>query len=573
MAEESKRRSNTVEPITRFHQSLRMIQPARGLVVARTFLAALLLYILLLSVVAAQTTIPARLEAKEAQLEQLYAEYWRTEYQIALGKDQLSSRPIQERIRAVVGDEQFLQALKHAHMRSSLLRRRRDLFLDEATFTKISNDPKLTQVVESITREENAIRYRIGDQELTRAELSNILGHNPDRQQRRAAWQARAQITAPNGERIRRAMVLRNQLAVRYSDVPFSTFMLRRKGVEIEKLFAWFEQIRSETDPEYQQLLKRIRTRLQIGKVEPWDLDFYFSTLTNNFEDELFAPEKGWARARQIALGLGYDLNKLPIEMRVADLSFAGAAYPILYGKEVKILANRYRGIRFYDRLLHATGHAIHYTMMDEPSFLLRANYAEPFDEGVAQLPALMMYRPETATRVFGLTREQAQAIGEQYRFKEMYDLRETMADALFEFEAYAEPAQDLNALYNRIHSQYLGVDMHGQPVWAYNPLYGSDPIYLQSYVVGEIIARQIEHTLDQRFGHNWGWDAGSYLRSHFYSCGARLSVDQLMKQGTGEQLTAKYLIESIRMPPVIPHGFAELHFQSPQDHRSSSSQ
>ena len=62
--------------------------------------------------------------------------------------------------------------------------------------------------------------------------------------------------------------------------------------------------------------------------MEPWDLDFYFSTLTNNFEDALFAPEKGWARARQVALGLGYDLNKLPIEMRVADLSFAGAAYP-----------------------------------------------------------------------------------------------------------------------------------------------------------------------------------------------------------------------------------------------------
>lgn len=33
----------------------------------------------------------------------------------------------------------------------------------------------------------------------------------------------------------------------------------RRKGVQTEELFSWFEQLRRETEPEYQQLLERMR--------------------------------------------------------------------------------------------------------------------------------------------------------------------------------------------------------------------------------------------------------------------------------------------------------------------------
>jgi len=58
---------------------------------------------------------------------------------------------------------------------------------------------------------------------------------------------------------------------------------------------------------------------------------------------------------KKLAASLGYELERLPVDMQVADLSFAGAAYPILYGKEVKILANRYSGIFFFDLRVQTT--------------------------------------------------------------------------------------------------------------------------------------------------------------------------------------------------------------------------
>ena len=509
--------------------------------------ARLLMSLVLLSVTVAENpaVVAAQLDVREKQLENLYAEYWRTEYKIAMGEHKLSSRPIQEEIRTVVCDDTFLRELDRTRFSEALQKTRQKLFLNEAVYTRITNDPALTAVVEQVTQHENATRYNVGDRQLTRAELTDLLAHNPDRKLREQAWRSTSQIATANSERIQTAIKLRNQLARKYSSELFSTFMLRRKGMEVQTLFEWFEDIREETEPEYQHLLDRMRRELGIAKIEPWDLEFYFSHFTNELESQKFSTEDGWTKVKELTAGLGYNLD--PVEMHVADLSFGGAAYPVLYGKDVRILANRYSGTYFYDRLLHATGHALHYQMMAEPSFLLRNNYAEPIDEGVAQVIALMLYRPEVNTKLFALTLEQANIVGETYRLKTLFTVRNTIADSLSEFEAYADPDQDPSVLYNRIHAEYLGVDMHNTAVWAFNPMYGSDPIYLQSFVVGEMVAHQIQHKTDQVFGKNWDKRAGEYLKTSFYSHGAAQSMDSLMRSGTGEPLTPSYLIQFLQ--------------------------
>jgi hypothetical protein len=507
-------------------------------------------WVLLLAVLApnARAVVPdvaAQLDAREAKLETLYADYWRTEYRIALGDQGVSSRPIQEQIRAVFSDEAFLRDLQKATISDPVLAKRRKLFLNEATYTKITNDPALTALVERITQQESTVRYKVGTRELTRAEITDLLAHNPDRALREQAWRATAQITATNGPRIRAAIKLRNDLASKNSDELFSIFLLHRKGLEVQQLFTWFDEIKEETELEYQRLLGRMRQDLGVEKIEPWDLEFYFTNFTHDVEAQKFPIEAGWDKAKVLAAQLGYNLN--PVEMHIADLGFAGAAYPIVYGKEVKVLANKYSGLFFYDRLFHATGHALHYQMIDEPSFLLRANYAEPMDEGMAQLFTLQLYRPEVNEKLIGLTQQEAQKIAGTYRMKLLFEVRNTIADSLSEFEAYGDTDQDPAAVYNRIHTQYLGVDMHDTPVWAFNPMYGSDPIYLQSFVVGEMIAHQIERKTDHDFGRVWDTRAGDALRKSFYSRGAQSTIDHFMRNGTGEALTPQYLIRFLR--------------------------
>lgn len=123
----------------------------------------LCMVLLVLSSLAAekQSPIALQLDAKERRLEELYADYWRAEYQIARGDKMLSSRPIQEHIRVVINDESFLRDLKAARLQDSALRRRRNLFVQEATYSRIANNPELTALVENITRAENSFRYTV----------------------------------------------------------------------------------------------------------------------------------------------------------------------------------------------------------------------------------------------------------------------------------------------------------------------------------------------------------------------------------------------------------------------------
>jgi len=133
----------------------------------------------------AADSLRAELDAKEKQLEQLYAEYWRTEYRIAQGEKDVSSLDVQKRIREVVADEPFLARLKAARFGEPTLRRRQQIFAEEAIATKISSDPELAKLVEDISRDESDMRYRVGEKQLARSELRNLLAHSPDREVRR----------------------------------------------------------------------------------------------------------------------------------------------------------------------------------------------------------------------------------------------------------------------------------------------------------------------------------------------------------------------------------------------------
>ncbi len=509
-----------------------------------------ILFCMLASLAAGQkVSVIDQLAAKEQRLEELYAEYWRADYQVQQGQSGASTRAVQERIRDVIHDPDFRRALAAAPIADPVLRRRRQLFLDEAAADEIANDAQLSALVQAIRDQESATRYAVGGRRLTRGELNNIIGHDPERGRRQQAWEARAQATEKVGEQVRQAMKLRNLLSVRFDQRPFPEAALARKGLKRAEVTRWFEEIRAGSDPEYHRLLQRMRRELRVAQVEPWDLEYYFSTLARATEDKLFVPEEAWPKVKRLALSLGYDFDRLPVQVKIADITFGGSTYPILYGREVRILVNKYAGLRFTDTLLHEAGHALHYCFDDQGSFLLRNNYSEPFDEGLGQVMALMLYRPEVATRYFGLTADQARSVRERYRLKSLFDLRELMADFLFELAAYDQPDQDLAALYNRTYSRLLGVEMHGRPVWAFDPFYASQPIYEHNYVLAEMFARQVHHAVEQRFGESWGPEAGAYLREKFFSQGARYTLNELLAQGTGEPLTASYLIASWRAP------------------------
>jgi len=494
--------------------------------------------------------LEAEMSAREKRMADLSAEYWRAQYRVALGEKDASSLRIRAQIRDVLTSGDFPETLSKARFAEPLAERRRGLFLEEAADSRIAGDPELAALTEELEKTYAAARFLVGGRQIARAELNTIVSQDPDRSKRREAWEARAQMDRLAGARVREAMGLREKLARRYAGEAFVDFMLRRNQVDKAGMSAAFEQIRAGTESEFARLSDRMKKELGVETLEPWDLDFFFAKLSGPATDRALARAKAWPRIQDLARSLGYDFSKLPVTLRVADIAFGGGTYPIRYGKEVRILVNSYEGLTFTDTLLHESGHALHYCFNAAPTFLLQSNYAQPFDEGLGQVMALFLYEPDVAARFFGLTRAEAEGLSEAYRLGSLYDLRQRIASSLFELEAYAHPDQDFATLYDRLFQTHVGVSTHGRPVWIYNPFYATGPVYLQSYVLAEMVGRQVHRTLKSKFASPSGPEAGAYLRAKLFSQGGVRTMDEILEDATGAPLSTGALVEALTRRP-----------------------
>jgi Zn-dependent M32 family carboxypeptidase len=78
-------------------------------------------------------------------------------------------------------------------------------------------------------------------------------------------------------------------------------------------------------------------------------------------------------------------------------------------------------------------------------------------------------------------------------------------------------------------------------------PFFAAIPLFQQNYVLAELFAYQVHHRLDQKFGRDRGHEAGTYLQDKFLIRGSSLTLDQIMREGTGETLAASYLITALK--------------------------
>ncbi len=90
-------------------------------------------------------------------------------------------------------------------------------------------------------------------------------------------------------------------------------------------------------------------------------------------------------------------------------------------------------------------------------------------------------------------------------------------------------------------------------PDWATKIHIATYPVYYQNYQLGEIFASQVKNYVAQIFYKDANmkevtfWDkgeAGDYLKKQIYFPGKKLEWNEMIKEATGEYLTAKYFVE-----------------------------
>jgi len=436
-------------------------------------------------------------------------------------------------------------------------------------------DPALLrQIVDretALERKFNTYRVRVGDRELNDNQVDSILRNSVNSTELEAVWRASRKIGREVLAQVVELTKLRNRIAQSLGFTDFFDMQLRLGEQDPAELIALFDELDSLTREPFLALKSQIDSVLarQHGiakdQLRPWHYQ-------NRFFQE--AP-----RIYQVNLNTFYQ-GKDPVEL--SRKYFAGIGLPVdsilvrsdLYerpGKyqhaqcvdidregDVRIICNVRPDYYWMNTMLHELGHAL-YDYCYDPAlpWLLHGATHSLTTEAVANFFGRLSSNSQWLVQSAGVPKDEIDKYADDcrrmFRLEQLVFCRWAQVVVRFEREMYANPDQDLNALWYNLVEKYQGLarlDGRDEPDWAAKIHIALYPAYYHNYVLGELLASQLAATIGKSllntpdaFNASFSGDSrvGKFFVERVFHPGGRYRWDEMIERATGEKLTPKY--------------------------------
>lgn len=264
-----------------------------------------------------------------------------------------------------------------------------------------------------------------------------------------------------------------------------------------------------------------------------------------------------------------YDGMDLPVEdiLSRSDLTARAGKYQLAYSADidrlgdVRIMCSLSDNIYWLGTILHELGHGVYFRNIDRSlPFLLRSPAHSFVTEAIAQLFEGQVRNAEWLDTMIGLGKYDLTAIQKAGEAQEgmggLIFSRWSQVMMRFERALYENPDQDLNTLWWDLVEKYQGLSRpegRNEADWAAKIHLATSPCYYHNYMLGRLATSQILNALNKKVRQNdhtvefsfAGVPAvGSYLKTNIFASGARFTWNELLKNATGEGLTARYFVE-----------------------------
>jgi peptidyl-dipeptidase A len=218
---------------------------------------------------------------------------------------------------------------------------------------------------------------------------------------------------------------------------------------------------------------------------------------------------------------------------------------------DVRVLCNIVPNQRWAGTMLHEFGHAAYDLALD---FGLPWNLVRPPHASVTEAVAMLFGRQAYATtwreEVAGLVDDGSA----ERRLREslLCFVRWGLVVSVFERHLYADPEQDLDAVWWDLVERYQGIsrpDPAPPGAWAAKIHVACYPVYYHAYLMGECIASQLaRHIRDHVPGHGLvgNPDAGRFLRRELFHPAASVPWNDLVERVTGSKVRASALLAEL---------------------------
>jgi peptidyl-dipeptidase A len=158
---------------------------------------------------------------------------------------------------------------------------------------------------------------------------------------------------------------------------------------------------------------------------------------------------------------------------------------------------------------------------------------------------------------MLGLSDEEKSSISEacvkSSRLQQLVMSRWVQVVYRFEESMYADPDQDLNALWWRLVEKYQMLtkpEGRNEPDWASKIHIALYPCYYHNYLLGEIFASQMHYYITDNIVGSKDYasecyignaEVGKWFIEKIFKPGMRYQWNDMIERATGEKLTAKY--------------------------------
>ena len=382
-------------------------------------------------------------------------------------------------------------------------------------------DPDLLkQIVQQgvkVEEEFNTFRGTYQGKKVTGNEIKDLLKDLTDSDLRRQAWEASQQVGPAVAPDILTLIKLRNQSAKQLGFENFHTMSLELSEQTVPQIDAIFAELARLTDKPFAaikaDLDKALAQKYSVApdQIQPW-----------HYHDPYFQ------ESRRSARSISTSTTRARIRSRSRRSSSPGSACPsTTFSREAISTRRRARiptpsaptstagatsGLSRTSRttatgwrpILHELGHGV-YSRYNSPQvpYLLRTQAHIFTTEAIAMFFGRLSVNPDWMKAMLELTDDQTKKVAgdseKMLRYKQLVFARWAMVMYEFEKRLYADPDQDLNALWWQIKKKYQfqnKPDGRNQADWATKIHIATAPCYYHNYLLGELLASQLYNKL-----------------------------------------------------------------------------
>ncbi len=503
-----------------------------------------------------------KLTAIGRKLEKLSARYSRLEWvQYTTGYDLGSQKAYQKMVKVFKDKKNYQAILDHKAMDLEPLDKRRAEILYKAFKPYHLSDElnKLELEIQKLATELSQVlnnhRSSLDGREIRSTEIAQILRSEPDRENRKKAYLARAQVNQPLFEAGFAELIgLRKEYARLYGAKNFVAYQLEQQELDVNMFDSWPEQI-AKLLPAMKKIKAEFGEKF-IGDsaVKPWD-DAYISAQLapelNRRVDMSTCNEV----VRDFFLNFGWDITKYNITYDIfprRNKSEWGYNFSIQTAVDSRILANVENRYHEYGVLLHETGHALHSFLLKPREVLLNMGGSGIISEGFANLFQDFLYEESFFKQFFGDQQAQAAENFAHLKRWERATRLEAVPAIMFDQALYRENIKtidDVHHLYWKIYRQILGEEPYsGEPPWGFRIHHTTHPIYLHNYFMGDLTCDMLREVFKKRHKTNdimaQAKKFGKFLLDEVIKPSGTYTYPELYQRVSGEEFSLKYLAE-----------------------------